>query len=237
MSEVRTAGTLCPIRRRNLCVMETCMATQTTAPPAAEQAASAQLQRKDNWWVAPLQFFLLFSIFGTWATFRAFQNGFYSTADIPALGSNYLSPFYSPTIKTGLHLFGFGLSPALVILPFPLAFRLSCYYYRKMIYRSYTADPLACAVTEPRPLEQRRFKRYTGERAFPLIAQNFHRYAFYAAVAFIVFLWKDTIDAFFFTDGGQKHFGMGLGSLIFLVNICLLTAYTFSCHSWRHLIG
>ena len=30
---------------------------------------------------------------------------------------------------------------------------------------------------------------------------------------------------------------MGLGSLIFLVNIILLTLYLLSCHSLRHLVG
>src|SRR5579864_2000246 len=71
---------------------------------------------------------------------------------------------------------------------------------------------------------------------------NFHRFAFYTAVILIVFLWKDTIDAFFFwnqptTADAGTHFGIHLGSLVFLVNIVLLTVYTFSCHSWRHLIG
>jgi len=54
----------------------------------------------------------------------------------------------------------------------------------------------------------------------------------------IVLLWADTIRAFFFTGPGiGLHFGVGLGSLIFFANILLLTAYTFSCHSWRHLVG
>jgi hypothetical protein len=99
------------------------------------------------------------------------------------------------------------------------------------------ADPPACAVAEPAPLEKSRFRRYMGERAFPFILQNLHRYAFYAAVIFIIILWKDTIDAFFFTDPTGTHIGVGIGSLVFLADILLLTLYTFSCHSWRHLIG
>ena len=39
--------------------------------------------------------------------------------------------------------------------------------------------------------------------------------------------------AFFFSDG----FGVGVGSLVLLANIVLLTLYTFSCHSLRHLAG
>jgi uncharacterized membrane protein (DUF485 family) len=211
------------------------MATQTTAPPASGPKPQPNLQRKDAWWISPLAFFLLFTAFGLWATFRAFQGDHYEL-------QNYLSPFYSPTIPLKLKIGGYTISPALYILVFPLAFRLTCYYYRKSIYRSYIADPAGCAVAEPKPLAKARFRRYTGERAFPLIAMNFHRFAFYAAVILIVFLWKDTIDAFLFwnnptTANEGIHFGIHLGSLVFLVNIVLLTVYTFSCHSWRHLIG
>ena len=203
-----------------------------TRPEAGESNdVRSSLQRKDNWWSGTLGFFLLFSAFGMWATFRAFENNFYEAG-------NLLSPFYSPTVQLGIQIAGFHISPALLILPFPLSFRLSCYYYRKSIYRSYLADPLGCAIAEPKFLAKLRFRKYTGERSFPFILQNFHRYAFYAAVVFIVLLWIDTVKAFLFTTPGTgSHFGMGIGSLVFLVNIILLTVYTFSCHSWRHLIG
>jgi hypothetical protein len=204
----------------------------STVQPGLHRAAPLpEMRRTDQWWIPPLAFFVVFSAFGLWATFRALEDGFYYTAP-------YLSPFYSPTILLGWHLGAFMISPAILILPFPLSFRLSCYYYRKSIYRSYLADPPGCAIREPQLLEKSRFRRYMGERAFPFILQNFHRYAFYAAVIFIIILWKDTFDAFFFpgTDG-TSHFGIGVGSLVFLANILLLSAYTFSCHSWRHLIG
>ncbi len=218
------------------------MAVQTTsAAPVSPTPTQGEpnVQRTDNWWTSVVVFFALFGAFGAWATFRAFQNDFFDTAGLALYGgAHYLSPFYSPTIKLNFHLGHFALSPALLILPFPLSFRLSCYYYRKMIYRSYLADPLGCAVKEPKPLGAMRYKKYRGERAFPLIVQNFHRYAFFAAVIFIILLWKDTIESFFFTGAdGSNHFGMGLGTLVFLINICLLSLYTFSCHSWRHFIG
>ncbi len=210
------------------------MATVTPSAPAStprEANPAPALQRKDQWWTGSLTFFILFSAFGMWATFRAFQNDLYEVGP-------YLSPFYSPTIKLGLHIGIYSISPALLILPFPLMFRLSCYYYRKAIYRAYLLDPAGCAVAEPTWLNKLRYKRYQGERAFPLIVQNLHRFAFYAAVIFIVLLWKDTAEAFFFPGAnGTRHFGIHLGTLIFLGNILLLSAYTFSCHSWRHLIG
>jgi hypothetical protein len=43
----------------------------------------------------------------------------------------------------------------------------------------------------------------------------------------------DIFRAFSF-DG---HFGIGVGSLAILASNALLTAYTFSCHSIRHLVG
>jgi hypothetical protein len=118
-------------------------------------------------------------------------------------------------------------SPALLILAGPLGFRATCYYYRKAYYRAFFFDPPACAVGEPAN------RKYQGETKFPFILQNIHRYFFYLAVVFILFLWHDVIKAFSF-DG---HFGVGLGTLVLTTNVILLTLYTFSCHSLRHLAG
>ena len=48
------------------------------------------------------------------------------------------------------------LSPALLILVFPLGFRMTCYYYRKAYYRSFWLSPPACAVAEPHRAVHRR---------------------------------------------------------------------------------
>ncbi len=178
-----------------------------------------QTERRDAWWLAPLLTALGLGIFGIYATWAAFQGVNYEWGP-------YLSPFYSPLLQFSWLPRWF--SPALLILPFPLIFRGSCYYYRKAYYRAYFVDPPACAVGEILP-----HKNYKGETAFPFILQNLHRFTFYIAVIFIAILWYDAIVAF---DFGGK-FGIGLGSLIMLVNIILLSLYTFSCHSWRHLIG
>ena len=110
----------------------------------------------------------------------------------------------------------------------PLGFRATCYYYRKAYYRAFFADPPACAVGEPGWR-----KKYWGETKFPFVLQNLHRYFFYLAVLFLCFLWYDAVVAFFFPEG----FGIGVGSLVMLVNVLLLSTYTFSCHSLRHLVG
>src|SRR5439155_1367137 len=86
------------------------------------------------------------------------------------------------------------VSPALLILWGPALFRLTCYYYRKAYYRSFWLAPVACAVKDVKA-------GYTGETRFPLILQNFHRYAWYVALIFIVFLTCDAILAFRFPAG------------------------------------
>jgi hypothetical protein len=49
----------------------------------------------------------------------------------------------------------------------------------------------------------------------------------------LLFLWYDTIKSFFFHEG----FGIGAGSVILLVNVILLSGYSLSCHSFRHIVG
>ncbi|MEK6249438.1 MAG: hypothetical protein N2C12_14750, partial [Planctomycetales bacterium] len=122
------------------------------------------------------------------------------------------------------------ISPAFLILWAPGGFRLTCYYYRKAYYRAYFMDPPACAVGEPR-------NAYHGEKRL-LLFQNLHRYFMYIAVIFLVILAIDVIRAAILAgpDGGAT-FGITVGTLVLAANTSLLTMYTFSCHSIRHLIG
>jgi hypothetical protein len=151
---------------------------------------------------------------------------------------HYLTPFYSPCVSgscaDGSASLGtwFGKVPsiipyAIVSLPFVLGFRLTCYYYRRAYYRAFWRAPAACAVREPHAT-------YSGETRFPLILQNLHRYFFYAVILISLLNTWDVIDAFHGKDGG---IGLGLGTLIMLVNVVLLWAYTVSCHSCRHITG
>ena len=73
---------------------------------------------------------------------------------------------------------------------------------------------------------------YRGEKGI-LLFQNLHRYTLYGALVLLVCLWWEGLAAFF-RDG---RFGVGVGTVVMLVNASLLTGYTFGCHSWRHLIG
>jgi hypothetical protein len=203
------------------------MSTGVHGPTRAR--VEAKTLRTDRWWVYPLTTFVVFTAFVIYATIRAFMGSHYYQAP-------YLSPLYSPCLGDcvkGSSDFGqpFGwwpLSAALIVLIFPLGFRMSCYYYRKAYYRAFWMSPPACAVAEPHAA-------YSGETKLPLILNNIHRYFWYAAVVVALILSYDTVLTF---RDKHDHWGhMGLGSLVFLVNIVLIWLYTLSCHSCRHIVG
>jgi hypothetical protein len=65
------------------------------------------------------------------------------------------------------------------------------------------------------------------------VLNNFHRFFLYLALIVLAVLWFDTINSFHYSSGLY----IGVGSLLMLLNVVLLTAYTFSCHALRHLVG
>ncbi len=214
--------------------------TSSPAGPAGTGVGSAgraqipdRTLRTDRWWVQPAVTFTLLVIWLLYALIRTSSQRAYFVEKY-----HYLSPFSSPCVSSSCHPaardFGtwFGHFPpfvpfALLVLPFLLGFRLTCYYYRKAYYRAFWFSPPACAVAEPH-------RTYTGETRFPLIMQNIHRYFFYAAVVVSLINTYDLVRAF---RGGDGGFGIGLGTIIMLANVVLLWCYTASCHSCRHLMG
>jgi len=205
---------------------------QTLTPLAPRRFG--ETARPDAWWVQPLVVFLALSAFVVYATWAAFQDAHYEWGP-------YLSPFYSPLLfgehgwlgpKPAWWPGALPFSAALFILWAPGGFRVTCYYYRGAYYKSFWADPPSCAVGEPR-------KSYLGERSFPLILQNVHRYFLYLALGFLVILLHDVWKALWFADPatGRVSFGIGLGTLVLAVNVVCLGGYTLGCHSLRHLVG
>ena len=184
---------------------------------ASASQTAYQAARTGSWWMQIAPVVVILGGFSVYATWRAFEGAYFWAAP-------YLSPFYSPLID--IHHRYWPYSPALLILGGPLGFRATCYYYRKAYYRAFFLDPPACAVPE-------RKRNYTGETRFPFILQNVHRYFMYVAIIFLAFLWHDAISAFFFSNG----FGIGVGTVVLLVNVILLSLYFASCHSVRHLFG
>jgi hypothetical protein len=203
----------------------------TNAPGRAE--IKQRTLRTDPWWRAPVITFVLLTAWVLYAVIRTASQKNYFVEEF-----HYLSPFSSPCVSSSCpeaaRDFGtwFGDFPpfvplAIVVLPFLLGFRLTCYYYRRAYYRSFWVSPPACAVAEPH-------KKYTGETKIPLIMQNLHRYFFAVAIIISLINSYDAIRAFQGKDGG---IGIGLGTVIMVINVILLWTYTISCHSCRHIIG
>src|SRR6476659_11027955 len=195
---------------------------------------AARTLRTDRWWVEPAVTFTLLVAWLLYALIRTASQRYYFVAEY-----HYLSPFSSPCLSASCvpasRDFGtwFGEFPpfvplGLLVLPFLLGFRLTCYYYRKAYYRSFWLSPPACAVAEPH-------SSYSGETRVPLIGNNIHRYFFWGGLVFNVILTYDAVLTFRNEDGDWGH--MGLGTLVFVANATLLWPYSLSCHSCRHIFG
>jgi hypothetical protein len=203
------------------------------AERSGRAAIAARSLRTDRWWVSPLVTAVVLGIFIVYTTVRLFMRAGYWVGEY-----HYLTPLYSPCLSAscapgsshfGTWLPAFPMALPLPILIFPIlaGFRATCYYYRKAYYRSYFLSPPGCAVQEPR-------KTYSGETRFPLLFQNLHRYFFYLASVLLLINTYDAVMAFFPASGG---FGIGLGSLILVVNVAMLWLYSLSCHACRHVFG
>ncbi|MCE9594573.1 MAG: succinate dehydrogenase [Planctomycetes bacterium] len=213
--------------------MGTARQSLTHATPSAFGATA----RRDAWWLQSLVVFLAFSTFLVYSTWAAFQGEHYTFGP-------YLSPFYSPELWGNSPHAWFGpppnwwpsglvrYSPAHLILWAPGAFRFTCYYYRGAYYKAFWGDPPGCTVGEPR-------KKYLGEHTFPLILQNAHRFFMFLAMFMLAMLVYDAWKGLWFTDAasGVKAFGIGVGSLVLITNVVLLSSYLLGCHSLRHLVG
>lgn len=178
--------------------------------------------RQDTWWGENAFALVTFGLFTVYAIWAALQNQHFEWGP-------YLSPFYSPNLKA-LFPESFGwvsFSPAFLVLWAPLGFRATCYFCRRVYHRSVFNDPPSCAVQLPKNVN------YTGEKSFPFLLLNLHRYFLYVALLLVVFHWSHVIHALNFN--GQ--FGVGVGTLVITLDALFLTLYVFSCHTLRHFIG
>lgn len=200
---------------------------------AGSPASSARTLRANRWWLPSLTTAVVLTTFLLYTIVRVFMRRWYWANEY-----HYLTPLYSPCVSEscapgsthfGTPLGSFPFPIPLAIMPFVviLGFRGTCYYYRKATYRSFLLSPAACAVREPA-------RSYRGESAFPFILQNSHRYFLYLASLLLLIDTYDAVLAFMPRQGG---FGVGLGSLLLLLNACGLWLYTLSCHSCRHIVG
>jgi hypothetical protein len=193
--------------------------------------------RTDGWWVQPVAtgggLILLFG----YLTFRACH-------PVYVWWEPYISPTVAPPVFTADRLPGsvpvahawlggfpswwpafIPQSPAFVLPWVAIVFRFTCYYYRGAYYKGWLLTPPACGVRGVS-------RRYRGETTL-LLFQNLHRYALYAGLFLLIALWAEAISAFF--RGGR--FGVGVGTIVMVINAALLSSWTLGCHSWRHLIA
>ena len=192
--------------------------------------------RNDRWWITPVVVFLVLASFVVYATWAAFQGEHYRSGP-------YLSPFYSPEL--------FGVAARLVRAQARLVAGLAALFAR-------AADPLGAGrfplhllllsrrllqgvLGRSAVLHRRRAsrERTCGERSFPLILQNVHRYFLYLALL----VPRHPVATTCGTRSGSPiarrgdPFGIGVGTLVLAVNVVLLGGYTLGCHSLRHLVG
>ena len=148
--------------------------------------------RRDNWRLAPTVQALGLLAFVAYATWAAFRNANYYVGLVE--GRNYLSPFYSPCIASNcppavrwgpITPSGWTITPAILILIFPLGFRLDLLLLPQGVL------PLLLALPAGVRRRRRRVDQAggcatstSGETRFPLIMQNIHRYFWYFAVVF-----------------------------------------------------
>lgn len=123
-------------------------------------------------------------------------------------------PFYTPTV---------------LILPLVVLFRMTCYAYRKDYHRHLFYHPNSCPTDVRIDASTR---GYSGETGFFRI-ENVHRYFMYTAWGILPFFYYDIYHSIVYTGA----ITVTLGTIILTINALAVTAYTFSCHSVRHLIG
>jgi hypothetical protein len=181
-------------------------------------------RRRDAWLAAPLSVGFWLAVLVLYSVFSALVWGPF--LNVPHEADGYLSPFYAPFISG--EGFPAWLSPAIVTLWIPIGFRITCYYFRRAYYRAYLADPPACAVGEPTV-----HRRYRMEKALPFVLQNLHRLFLYLALVLLAIHWVEVVTSFMPATGPR----IGLGSVLLVADVTLLTGYVTSCHSLRHLVG
>jgi len=195
----------------------------------------AATDRVDKWWTGPTAMALYLGFMLAYSTWRGLMEADFwifsdfgasagnPTMAIESANSHVLSPLFSPLIVPGEN------SWVPVQLIFPAGFRGTCYYYRKAYYRAFMQQPTGCVVSKP-------WNEYSGETGL-LVVQNLHRYFMYAALAYLPLLSYDVwLSINFHLDDVHKY-GISVGTLILLINVIMLTGYTFGCHAFRHVVG
>jgi hypothetical protein len=194
--------------------------------------------RPDAWWLQPVATAGGLALLFGYLTFRAFHPVYvwWEPYISPAVAPPVFTPADGPPGSVPVDHAWFGAfpawwpgfipqSPAFVLPWLAIVFRVTCYYYRGAYYKAALLTPPACAV---RGIS----RRYRGETML-LLFQNLHRYALYGGLFLLVALWWEALAAFF----REGRFGVGVGTIVMVINAVLLSSWTLGCHSWRHLVA
>ena len=200
--------------------------------------------RIDNWWSKPMAMGIGLTAALIYTVWRLFLYGT-ETANGGSLisyelhGSTVMSPIFSPNVLEW-NLFGLNewnhpewVNAAILVLWIPFGFRGTCYYMRRVYYRTFFASPTACWVDEP---DINKAIGYKGEKRL-FIFNNLHRYFLYAAMIILVIKWWDVTHTIHFTEDGINGYGASIGTFVMGLEAFLLTMYVTSCHALRHLAG
>ena len=222
LSEARSAGS-----REAPTPVEATIARTWTSTPALPSARPHR--RRDAWWLAPV------------ATGRRLCRASASTRSSPRSrarttatrsgGADYLSPFYSPDVESL-----FGIEPAVLAgAPRPLgAARTS-----RSLVTTTARRTTARSSSRRRPARSPAETEATGARAGSRSSSRTRIATSSTSRSSCSASSGTTPGARSSSDGGDGslELGVGLGSLVLLVNVVALSAFTFGCNSLRHLVG
>ena len=202
-----------------------------------ERRGFGQTMRRDAWWAQPLLTFVdTRRRLSSTRRGRHFKASTTSSGRICRRSIRRCSSVTGPTAGSDRSPDGgrrrCRFRAALLILWAPGGFRFTCYYYRGAYYKAFWADPPSCAVGEPR-------KQYLGERSFPLILQNIHRYFPVPGDALSVrpVLRRLEGDVVHRRGTAGRRSGLASARSCSRRTRCSSSCYTLGCHSFRHLVG
>jgi hypothetical protein len=186
-----------------------------TTLPAARRFG--ETTRRDAWWVQSAVTFLGFTAFIIYSTWAGYSNANYEFGP-------YLSPMYSPLLfgpsphswfggpaqpawwpsflhysAAALILWGRSASADLLLLP-------------RRLLQGVLGRSAGCAVGEPR-------KKYLGERWFPLVIQNIHRYFSTSRIVFIGSSLRRVVAMWWPAGGRRRQFGIGVATIVLTLNV------------------
>ena len=200
--------------------------------------------RIDNWWSQPIAMGIGLTAALLYTFWRLFLYGTEAANGASLIsyelhGSTVMSPIFSPNVLEW-DVFGLNtwdhpswVNAAVLVLWIPFGFRGTCYYMRRVYYRTFFASPTACWVDEP---DINRAIGYKGEKRL-FIFNNLHRYFLYAAMVILVIKWWDVTHTMQFHSTEHNGYGVSIGTFVMAIEAFLLTMYVTSCHALRHLAG